>query len=181
MIQKGILMARRLSSRAIAAASASALHVAWRLRFIRGAKHVGPWRNRKAAPDVQSVVRAGSLRRAGGAVAVVTAVVLGGCGGGGPTADTGNRPTPTGPSTPEDPEAATAAPESPPPVTVRFGGRSLELQPWTYCYGDGCTDGIPPADPPDVGSPEQILVEYPLTGWLSVLGTWVTGDVARHG
>jgi hypothetical protein len=48
---------------------------------------------------------------------------------------------------------------------VRSGDQSFELQPWTYCYGNGCVDGIRPAHPPDVGSPEQIVVEYPLTGW----------------
>jgi hypothetical protein len=118
-----------------------------------------------APPDVQWGVRARPFRRAGGAVAVVTAVVLAGCGADDPTARTANRPPPMDASTSEDPEDATAAPESPPSVTVRFGDRSLELQPWTYCYGNGCVDGIPPADPPDVGSPEQISIEYPLTGW----------------
>jgi hypothetical protein len=54
---------------------------------------------------------------------------------------------------------------APPPVTVRSGDRSIELRPWTYCYGNGCVDGIPPADPPDIGSPEQVVVEYPLAGW----------------
>jgi hypothetical protein len=94
----------------------------------------------------------------------VTAVVLAGCGGEDPTARTASRPTPTDPST-SDPESATAAPGSPPPVTVRFGDRDLQLQPWTYCYDSGCVDGIPPTNPPDVGSPEQIVVKYPLTGW----------------
>jgi hypothetical protein len=145
--------------------SASAPLVAWRLRFISDAKQVGLGGTDRPPPDVQLVVRAAPLRRAAGAAAVVTAVALAGCGGDGPTARTGSQPTPTGPSASEDPEAATAAPESPPPVTVRSGGRSLELQPWSYCYGNVCADGFPPADPPDVGSPKQIVVDYPLTGW----------------
>jgi hypothetical protein len=55
--------------------------------------------------------------------------------------------------------------DAPPPVTVRFFGDSMELRPYTYCYGNACADGIPPADPPDVGSPEEIIVEFPLEGW----------------
>jgi hypothetical protein len=48
---------------------------------------------------------------------------------------------------------------------VRFGDRSIELEPWTYCYGNGCADGIPPTDPMDVGTPAQIVVECPQADW----------------
>lgn len=53
----------------------------------------------------------------------------------------------------------------PPPVTVRFGDRSLDLSAWTYCFGNVCADGFPPDPPPDVGSPEAVVVEFPLGGW----------------
>lgn len=55
--------------------------------------------------------------------------------------------------------------EGPPPVTIRFADESLELEPWTYCYGTVCADGMPPEDPPDVGQPEEVVIEYPLEGW----------------
>jgi hypothetical protein len=55
--------------------------------------------------------------------------------------------------------------EAPPPVTVRFFEESIELHAWTYCYRNGCADGAPPANPPDVGSPDEISVEFALSGW----------------
>jgi hypothetical protein len=103
-----------------------------------------------ASCDVHRGVLAGSFRGARGAVAAVAAVVLA-SGRDDPTARTSTGSTPTAPS-PSQPEPAVSSPEAPPPVTVRFGDRSLELLPWTYCYANGCVDGIPPADPPDVGS-----------------------------
>ncbi len=55
--------------------------------------------------------------------------------------------------------------DAPPPVTVRSDDRSMDLTAWTYCFGNICADGSPPADPPDVGSPEEVTVEFPLSGW----------------
>jgi hypothetical protein len=55
--------------------------------------------------------------------------------------------------------------EAPPPVTVRFFDESVALQAWTYCYRTVCADGSPPADPPDVSNPEEVVVEFPLAGW----------------
>lgn len=66
--------------------------------------------------------------------------------------------------------------DSPPPVTVRFFDRSLDLLAWTYCYGNVCADGSPPADPPDVGDPEQVIVEFPLQGWSFTASFRATGD-----
>jgi hypothetical protein len=74
------------------------------------------------------------------------------------------------------PEQSTAAPprneplepgdlEAPPPVTVRFFDQSAELHAWTYCYGNGCADGAPPRNPLDVGDPEEVVVDFPLSGW----------------
>ena len=53
----------------------------------------------------------------------------------------------------------------PPPVTVRFFDDSFELEAWTFCYGSVCADGSPPANPPDVGSPDEVVLEFPLSGW----------------
>ncbi|MGH2806091.1 MAG: hypothetical protein ACRDKT_02325 [Actinomycetota bacterium] len=56
-------------------------------------------------------------------------------------------------------------PDAPPPVTIHFDGDEAELEPWTYCYGNGCADGAPPENPVDVGSPEEVIVGYPLEDW----------------
>jgi hypothetical protein len=53
----------------------------------------------------------------------------------------------------------------PPDVRVRFGDEFVDLSAWTFCYTTGCVDGGPPPSPPDVGSPEQVVVEFPLEGW----------------
>lgn len=55
--------------------------------------------------------------------------------------------------------------EAPPPVTVRYGQDAVELEPWSFCYGSGCADGMPPEDPHEVGSPEEVVIEFPLQGW----------------
>lgn len=50
-------------------------------------------------------------------------------------------------------------------MTARFFDQSIDLNAWTYCYGNGCVDGGPPRNPPDVGAPEAVVVEFPLSGW----------------
>lgn len=104
--------------------------------------------------------------RSGSTIFVVTAVVItllpAACAEAGPGADgTGetDRPPPS--------QELVADPnlDSPPAVTVHAAGQSIELQPWAYCYGNVCADGFPPDPPPDVGSPEELLVEFPLSGW----------------
>ena len=52
--------------------------------------------------------------------------------------------------------------EAPPPVTLHFLDQSIDLHAWTYCYRDGCVDGAPPPDPPNVGDPDEVVVEFPL-------------------
>lgn len=96
------------------------------------------------------------------------------CGAGGSidvAAETTAATAATGPTTSTEPAPAVRptgpgpALEPPPDVTVRSAEVVVELQPWTYCYGNGCADGTPPADPPDVGSTDEVTVEYPLPGW----------------
>lgn len=55
--------------------------------------------------------------------------------------------------------------KAPPPVTVGYFDESIDLYAWTYCYKNGCADGAPPDNPHDVGSPEEIVVEFPLSEW----------------
>jgi hypothetical protein len=72
--------------------------------------------------------------------------------------------------------AAPTAWAAPPPVTVRYLDESVSLQAWTYCYRSLCVDGSPPAELPDVGSPEEVLVEFPLPGWSFTAGFQPTGN-----
>jgi hypothetical protein len=66
--------------------------------------------------------------------------------------------------------------EGPPPVTVRFGDEAIELAAYSYCFGSVCATGFPPEPLPDIGSPADILVEFPLPGW-SFTATFMTaGD-----
>jgi hypothetical protein len=55
--------------------------------------------------------------------------------------------------------------DAPPPVTVRYEDRSRDLSAWSYCFGNVCADNLPPAPPPDIGNPEEVVVEFPLQGW----------------
>lgn len=51
--------------------------------------------------------------------------------------------------------------EQPPPFQVRYGADVLELYAYTFCYRNGCVDGIDD-DPPSVGSPNEIFVRVPV-------------------
>lgn len=55
--------------------------------------------------------------------------------------------------------------DRPPPVEVRGGDTVLSLEAWTACWGNGCYDGMPPQNPPHIGDPAEILVEFPEEGW----------------
>lgn len=81
----------------------------------------------------------------------------------GPQVGAGREPTTTAPPSPEP----TVPPglDAPPPVTVRFFDKSVALQAWSYCYRTVCADGSPPAEPPDVGNPEEVIIEFPLKRW----------------
>ncbi len=106
-------------------------------------------------------LRAMRLDRARGTLALIAVAMLSGCGPLG--LQFGEQPL--------DPEGARrgpmpgVAPGGPPPVIVRTEAHEHVLEPWTYCFGNGCADGAPPANPPDVGSPDRVEVEFPLPGW----------------
>ena len=55
--------------------------------------------------------------------------------------------------------------DAPPPVTIHSGDRSLELTAWAYCFEDVCADGLPPKTPPHIGSPDTVIVGFPLPDW----------------
>lgn len=86
-------------------------------------------------------------------------------------------PAPTAPSARTPSHSPSAAPHrsgatqrggrggGPPTVTLRYDGGSLELPPYSYCYGPICVDGAPPQSPPSVGSPARVIVHFPLDGW----------------
>jgi hypothetical protein len=91
-------------------------------------------------------------------------LLLAGCAG----VDPGRDAIQAGPSSAaaeEERASGFAGLEPPPPVRVHYSGRSVELRAWTFCYRNGCADGFPPKDPVDVGSPDEVRVEFPLPGW----------------
>jgi len=97
-------------------------------------------------------------------------VLLGACGQPTPDSPGGagsgrvTMPSPAeGPDEPDEPGEIEF--EQPPPVVVRYFDESIELSPWTYCYGAACVDGMVPEDPPDVGNPDEVIVEFPLPEW----------------
>ncbi|MDQ3939848.1 MAG: hypothetical protein M3238_00665 [Actinomycetota bacterium] len=98
------------------------------------------------------------------AVAAGVALLLVGCGDA-PTNLRGSPPERTRLQAPRNEPLEPGDLEAPPPVTVRFFDESIELHAWTYCYGNGCADGAPPRHPFDVGDPEHVFVEFPLSGW----------------
>jgi hypothetical protein len=55
--------------------------------------------------------------------------------------------------------------QGPPPVTLRFGNEAIELEAYSYCFESVCADGFPPEPLPDVGSPDDLVVDFPLEGW----------------
>lgn len=87
----------------------------------------------------------------------------------GPNATRSERPAPsTGPvgsNDPEHDEPSLPSDHAPPPVTVTAGDTTLELDAWTFCYDTLCADGVPPDDPPDIGSPDGVRIAFPLEGW----------------
>jgi hypothetical protein len=100
--------------------------------------------------------------------ATIGLLLLAGCGGGLPDEDVIAGSATTQPPTETAPTESVGVPtesDTPPPVTVHFLDQSVALRAWTYCYGNLCVDGSPPAAPADVGSPEEVLVEFPLPDW----------------
>lgn len=51
------------------------------------------------------------------------------------------------------------------PVVLHLPDGDVELEPWTYCLGNGCADGFPPEQPVEVGSPERVEFGFDRPGW----------------
>ena len=98
-------------------------------------------------------------------VALAGLLLLAACCEAAPAPQVGADPETITTTTPSVDPIAPPGLEAPPPVTVRFFDGSVALQAWTYCYGTACVDGSPPAEPPDVGNPEEVVIEFPLAGW----------------
>lgn len=52
-----------------------------------------------------------------------------------------------------------------PDVQVIAGSTTLDLTPWTTCWQMLCADGMPPANPESIGSPDEVLVRFLTDGW----------------
>jgi hypothetical protein len=71
--------------------------------------------------------------------------------------------------------------QTPPPVEIAYDGGSASLEPWTFCYANGCADGAPPEEPHFVGSPAEVRVSYPLDRWMFSVDFTPAGErCGRH-
>lgn len=111
------------------------------------------------------VMDSGMARTRWTTVALAGLLLLAACGEATPDRRVGAGPETTTTAAPSIESTAPPELEAPPPVTVRFFDGSVALQAWTYCYRSGCVDGSPPAEPPDVGNPEEVVIEFPVAGW----------------
>ena len=112
------------------------------------------------------------------ALTLAALLLLAGCGETGPDSRPAAGPEPTTPTAAAPPTESAAPPdlEGPPTVTLRFLDEFVDLEAWTYCYGNVCADGIPPAEPPGVGDPEEVFVEFPLPEWSFAASFRPAGD-----
>ncbi len=51
------------------------------------------------------------------------------------------------------------------PVVLQLEEGPVELAPWTYCLGNGCADGAPPAELHHVGSPGEVPFTFARDDW----------------
>lgn len=92
----------------------------------------------------------------------------------------------TAPRTPTEPPGAVPQPTAttvhgdagagaPPPFQIRYDESELILAPSSWCYRNGCADGLD-MDPPSVGSPEELLVFLPVAGFTHLSASQVSGE-----
>jgi len=48
--------------------------------------------------------------------------------------------------------------DEPPTLTVQGAGAAVDLEAWSYCWGDVCADGMPPQSLPSVGAGHRVRV-----------------------
>jgi hypothetical protein len=111
------------------------------------------------------VMGSGRARTKSAIAAVAALLLLAACGEAAPDPEVGAGRETTTTAAPSSAPTAASELEAPPPVTVGFFDKSVALQAWSYCYGSVCINGSPPAEPPDVGNPEEVVIDFPLTRW----------------
>ncbi len=52
-----------------------------------------------------------------------------------------------------------------PPIVLQLDGREVALEPWTSCYGNMCSDGMPVPPFEDAGDRDLVQFSFPLKGW----------------
>jgi hypothetical protein len=108
------------------------------------------------------------------AAALAASLLLAACAEAAPDARARGGPVSTTTAVPSAEPSGGPKLESPPPVTVRFSDQSVDLA--AYCFGNACINGAPPAEPPNVGDPEQVVVRFPLPGWSFTASFTPAGD-----
>lgn len=97
------------------------------------------------------------------ALFVGAAIALAGCGTEQGAADARTKTESTSESGAENGDRD--ASELPPPVRVRHGDTTLELDAWATCWDVSCIDGAPPVPPPDLGTLSgPVTVTFPVDG-----------------
>ena len=55
--------------------------------------------------------------------------------------------------------------QAPPAFRLTSSGHELQLPPYTWCYTNGCVDGVRATPPALAGSPAEVRIETPIAGW----------------
>ncbi|MEU1971882.1 hypothetical protein ABZ477_09510 [Microbacterium sp. NPDC019599] len=63
----------------------------------------------------------------------------------------------------------------PPPFVVRYDQTELQLAATSWCYGNGCADGMD-ENPPSIGSPSEVLVFVPVTSFDELSVSQTSGE-----
>ncbi|UNK71804.1 hypothetical protein [Microbacterium sp. H1-D42] len=104
---------------------------------------------------------------------LVTAFTLGGCAATSVPAPPGGAPTPT--ATVDAGGAGVEGMNRPGPFVIRYDGTELQLSPHTWCFTNGCADGVD-ENPPSVGSSDELLVRFDEDGFDSLVASQFSGD-----
>jgi hypothetical protein len=107
------------------------------------------------------------------AAVVLSLVLLAGCGSRPMGEPPVSAPSPT--QVIEHSNGYSDGPQSPGSFVVRFGDTELHLDPTTYCYNNGCVDGMDP-DPPEIGAHDEILVFVPVREFTELSASQRSGD-----
>lgn len=84
--------------------------------------------------------------------------------------------TSTTPTTTNPERRLTGGLAKPPPLGIRNGAMTVDVEATSFCWGNGCADGLRPSRPPDVGSGDSLIVAFPEKGWSFVASFQAAGD-----